>query len=194
MPDPLSMEAGMASPSRLAGGPASAGTVNPVSDAAGLTRDQWNNFLTFYRPIEDDVIKSAMQTDFTKEGNDAGTLAAAGVNASKGMLERNLRRAGGTLSAEERTAVDRRVGSTLSQSVTRAENITRRGLSETRTSLLQGIVNIGQGVQQTASAGMNSVADMAHQREVQYQQLKSATAASNMSSAATAASLLIAFV
>jgi hypothetical protein len=164
------------------------------NSAAGITRDQWQHFLDFYKPIEDEVLKSAMQTDFTTEGNKAGQTAAAGVNASRGSLARSLSRSGVALSAEERTAVSRRQQNTLTRSVAQAENTTRRGLKDSRANLLAGVVGIGRGVSNSASSGMQSVADMAAAREAQHKQQKSAASATNLSAAASAASLLISFV
>ena len=165
-----------------------------VVDSAGITRDQWENFLEFYKPIEDEVLKLAQQTDFTAEGDAAGRTAAAGVNASRGTLSRNLRRSGVSLSAEQRTGVNRRQDLSLARSVGRAENTTRRGLSDSRTNLLAQIVGIGRGVAQTASGGLQSVADMAAQRQVQFDQQKSAQRSTNTNALATAASLAIMFV
>jgi hypothetical protein len=163
-----------------------------VSTAAGITRSEWQHFLDFYRPLEDQVLDRAMQTDFTKEGNVAGQTARAGVQASSGILERNVSRSGATLTAEERSAIGRRKNISLATSAARAENTTRRGLSDSRTDLLQKVVGIGRGVANTASAGLNSVADMAAQREAEYQQGKANATSTNMSAAATAAGLLFA--
>ena len=166
---------------------------SPDSIAAGVTRDQWQHFLDFYRPIEDKVLESAMQTDFTAEGDTAGSTAASSVNASKGSLARSLSRSGVALSAEERTAVNRRQQNTLTRAVGRAENTTRRGLKDSRANLLAGVVGIGRGVSTTAQSGMQSVADLAAQRE-QYNRSASAAAHNNnVSTAASLAALLIAF-
>ena len=165
-----------------------------VTDAAGVTRDQWQHFLDFYRPIEDKTLADAMQTDFTAEGDKAGATAAAGVNASRGSLARHLSRSGVALSAEERTAVGRRSDLALAKGVGRAENTTRRGLSDSRTQLLQQIVGIGRGVSNTATSGMQSVADMAAQRKAQHTAQRASTQAANTSGAMGLASLAIAFI
>lgn len=165
-----------------------------VSDAAGITRAQWANFLETYRPVEDEVLRTAMDRDLTQEGDAAGQTAAAGVNASRGVLSRNLSRSGASLTAEERAALGRRTGSTLAKSISQAENTTRRGLREHRTDLLRGAVNIGRGVSATASGALQSVADMAAQREATYQQQRAQAHGTNASAGATAAGLLIAFV
>jgi hypothetical protein len=159
--------------------------------SARVTRDQWNHFLDTYRPVEDDVLRSAMQTDFTAQGDAAGTTAAAGVASAAGTAERNISRSGGSLTAEERAAVGRRTDLSLSKSVGRAENSTRRNLSDTRANLLAGIVGIGNGVSTTASAGLGSAADLAAQRQALGQSQATATRNSNTSTAASAAMLLI---
>lgn len=164
------------------------------TSAADITRDQWQHFLDFYKPLEDEMLKKAMQTDFTAEGDKAGATAAASVNASKGSLARSLSRSGASLSAEERTAVNRRQQNTLTRSVARAENTTRRGLKDSRANMLAEVVGIGRGVSNSASGGMQSVADMAAARESNYQRQRSQATSTNLSAAASAAALLIAFV
>lgn len=165
-----------------------------ITTSDGISRDQWQNFLDFYRPLENEMLKSAMQTDFSKEGDEAGRTAGASVSASKGTLSRNLRRVGATLTGEERTGIQRRQSSALTRSIGAAENITRRGLKESRTNMLRQIVGIGRGVAATASAGLQSVADMAAQRQSQWLNQRSATSASNAAGMASLASLAIAFV
>ena len=170
---------------------ANAGSNSPDGQAARITRDQWQHFLDTYRDVENDVIQSAMNTDFTAQGNEASATARSAVNASAGTAARNISRAGGSLSTEEQGALNRRKDLTLAKAAGRAENTTRRTLSDTRTNLLAGIVGIGNGVSNTAMSGLSSAADAAAQREMAYKQGKSATSSANMSMAASAAALLI---
>jgi len=162
--------------------------------ASSITRDQWQHFLDTYRPVEDDLIRKAMQTDFTSQGDEAGAIAGRSVASAAGAAERNIRRSGATLTAEERAAVGRRQDLTSTKTVARAENTTRRVLSDTRTNLLSSIVGIGRGVANTASAGKQSVAEMAAAREGTHISQKARTESGNLSAAASAAALLIAFV
>ncbi len=57
---------------------------SPDAVAARVTRDQWQHFLDVYRPVETDILNTAMNKDFSKQGDDAGNLATAAANASKG--------------------------------------------------------------------------------------------------------------
>jgi len=161
-----------------------------ATTAAGVTRNQWQHFLDFYRPIEDQVLKDAMQTDFTAEGDEAGRTAQAGITASVGMLERGLRRSGTNLSGEEREALGRRRDISGARAVGRAENTTRRGLKENRSNLLANIVGIGRGIQQSSQQGLQSVADMAAQREQSHQAGRTAAHATNTQAGATVAAYL----
>ena len=167
-------------------------SASPDATSARITRDQWRHFLDTYRPVENAVLASAMQTDFTDQGNEAGQTARAQVNASMGTATRNISRSGGSLTAEERGALGRRKDLSLARAAGRAENSTRRTLSDTRTNLLAGIVGIGNGVANTAMSGLSSAADMAAQREMAYKQQKAAATNSTLSTAASAAALLIA--
>lgn len=167
---------------------------NPDAIAAGVTRDQWQNFLEFYRPLEDKILKQAQQTDFTAEGDKAGATAAAGIGASRGSLARSLSRSGSSLTAEEQRAVRRRQQSSLVKAVSRAENTTRRGLKDSRGQLLAQIVGIGRGVANTATSGLQNVADLAAQREALFIQQRSQATNANLSTAASAAALAISFI
>lgn len=165
---------------------------NPDRTAAAITRAQWQHFLDIYRPVEEEALAKAMQTDFTREGDEAGQLARTAVQRSTGMLERNLRRSGATLSSEERSALRRRQNLSVSRAAAQAENTTRRGMSESRQRLLQGLVGIGRGVAQTASGGINAAADMAAGRQAEYMAQKAQARNTNLSAAASIASLIIA--
>lgn len=166
---------------------------DPDSIMAGITRDQWQHFLDTYRPVEQEVLASAMSTDFSAQGDEAGQTAKQSVAAAAGTAERNLSRAGVSLTAEERSAVGRRSDLASTRATGQAENITRRTLSDTRTNLLANLVGIGRGVAQTSTAGLNSAANLAGQREQLHQQQKTSTQNSNMSMAASAAMLMISF-
>ena len=163
------------------------------SRLAAITRDKWQHFLDFYRPIEDQVLEAAMQTDFTAEGDTAGKTAAAGVQSSRGSLARTLSRSGTSLSAEERTAVNRRHNTSLTRATARAENVTRRSLKETRTNLLAGMVGIGRGVSSTATGGLNTVADLGTARALQGRATSAQTNATNTQAGATLAAAIIAY-
>lgn len=165
---------------------------DPGTKLARITRSQWQHFLDTYRPVEQDIIERAMATDFTAQGDEAGRTAATGVAASAGTAERNIRRSGTALTPEERSALTRRRGLASAKAVGRAENTTRRTLSDARTNLLAGIVGIGNGVSTSAMSGAQSVADLAAQREASYQQGRSQTTSNNIATAASIASLIIA--
>ena len=170
------------------------GSGSPDATAAAVTRDQWQHFLDFYRPLEDQILQEAQQTDFTQEGDEAGATAASSVNASRGSLARSLSRAGTSLTAEEQRAVSRRQQGALTKAVGRAENTTRRGLKDSRAQLLGQIVGIGKGVSNTANAGLQNVADLAAQREALHQQQRAQARNSNIGTGASLAALAIAFI
>lgn len=165
-----------------------------VKTAAGVTRAQWQHFLSVYKPLEDQVLQRAMQTDFTAEGNQAGTTAVAGLASAAGTYERNLRRSGARLTSEERAALDRRQSLSRTRGQAGAENLTRRTLSTQRTDMLADIVGIGRGVARTAAGGMNTVADLEAQRAIYNEQAKAAQHSQNLSMFATAAAYGIMFL
>jgi len=171
-------------------------TVNPNAGPeqgqAALTRAQWDYFKEFYRPLEEQVLAEAMRTNFSEEADTAGGLASAASRTARGTLARNIRRStGGSLSAEERRAVDRRSSIARTSDVARAENTTRRSLADSRQSMLADAIGIGRGVQQTASSGLASAANMATSRELQYQQQQAAYQNQMMQGLGSAAALAI---
>jgi hypothetical protein len=161
---------------------------------AAITRDQWEHFKEFYRPIEQAALEKAQQTDFTTEGDEAGATARAGVTSSRGTLARSLSRVGATLTAEEKSAVERRHRSSLTKSVARAENTTRRGLSDSRTNLLASLVGIGRGVANTATRGLNTANDLAAAREMEINRQEAANQASRTQTGATILGGILALV
>lgn len=159
-----------------------------------ITRNQWQHFLDFYRPLEDEVLRKAMQTDFSAEGDVAGQTAAQGVRASRGTLARQLSRSGVSLTAEEQAAVSRRQGVNLATAVSRAENTTRRGLSASREELLARVVGIGRQVARTASAGLQSADDLKAGRDRALINARSGVKQGNIAAGSTLAALAIAFI
>lgn len=172
----------------------SSGASGSATTIADVTRQEWQRFLEFYRPLEEEVLAKATQTDFTTEGNIASETAANSIKASQGTLARRLRSQGVELSADERAALNRRVGTTLTRSRARAENTTRRNLSDERTNILADIVGIGRGVAQSARGGLNTAADMEAQRNQAYAIDKAQYQGQLLSGLGTAASLAIAFL
>ena len=169
-------------------------TGSAESQHTQMTRDQWQWFLDTYKPVETDVLASAMSTDFSAQGDKAGQTAKQSIATAAGTAERNMGRAGATLTAEERSAVGRRRNLRSGRAVGSAENSTRRVLSDTRINLLSQLTGIGHNVANTAMAGMSSAAGMEAQRESSHLQQQSATRSGNLSMAASAAALMIAFV
>jgi hypothetical protein len=159
--------------------------------SANITRSQWNNFLEVYRPVEEDILKRAMQTDFSQEGDEAGQDAASGVRSSQGMLARNMSRLGTSMTPEQAAAVRRRANLNMGRAVGQAENTTRRTMSDTRTNLLAGLVGVGRQVATGSSAGINSAANNAASTEMMLNQGKANAQNTNLASGAALAAALM---
>lgn len=159
--------------------------------SAEITRSQWQNFLDTYRPTEQAFLEQAMQTDFQKEGDEAGLDAARGVRASRGMLARQMSRLGTRMTAEEAAAVRRRASLAETRAVGRAENTTRRTLSDTRTNMLAAAVGLGRQVATGAAGGISSAANNAAATESMLRQGAAQASATNTSAATALATALI---
>ena len=153
---------------------------------ASITRDQWQNFLDVYRPVEEELLRKATQTDFSAEGDEAGQDARAGAAAGRGMLARNLSRLGTRMTPEQAEAVRRRSQLAESKGVAGAENTTRRNLYDSRNNLLAGLVSVGQQAARGASAGFNAAANNAAGQEMALEQGKAAARNTNMAMGASA--------
>jgi hypothetical protein len=161
------------------------------SRSAQLTRSQWQHFLDVYRPVEQDLLRQAMQTDFSKEGDEAGQMAAASLRSSQGTLSRNLSRVGASMTPEEAAAVRRRANLSMGRATAGAENTARRTLSDTRTNLLRGIVGIGRGVATSATGGIQNAADNAAQQEMALAQGRQNAQNTTLAAGASLAAALI---
>jgi hypothetical protein len=184
MPDPLG----------LFGGGSNEGSIRRQElegKAAAITRSQWDHFLEVYRPVEEDILKRAMQTDFSKEGDEAGQDAAAGVRSSQGMLARNMSRLGTSMTPEQAAAVRRRANLNMGRAVGQAENTTRRTMSDTRGNLLAGLVGVGRQVATGSVAGINQAANNAASTEMMLNQGKANAQNTNLASASALAAALI---
>jgi hypothetical protein len=170
------------------------GSSGPATTAADVTRQQWAHFVETYKPLEEEILGRAMQTDFSLEGDMAGQTARSSLSSAAGTFERNLRRSGATLTGEERAALNRRRETSRTRASAGAENVTRRTMSETRTNLLANMVGIGKGVAGSARGGLNAVADLEAQRAVFNEQGKTAARNQNLSTAASLAAMAIMFM
>lgn len=158
---------------------------------AAITRSQWQNFLQNYRPVEEDLIARAMQTDFSAEGDEAGQTARVAAATGRGMLARNMSRLGTRMTAEQADAVRRRSQLGESKAVAGAENATRRTLYDSRGNLLAGLVNVGRQAASGVQAGYGAMANNAASTEMMLNQGAAAANSTNMSMAMSLASLMI---
>lgn len=157
---------------------------------SNFTRSQWQHWMDSYQPMEQDLLNRAMQTDFSKEGDEAGQDAAAGVRASQGMLARNMSRMGSSMTPEQAAAVRRRSNLDMTKATGQAENTTRRTLSDTRTNLLVGLSNVGRQVAAGAMSGYQSAAGNAANTEMMLNQSRANANAQNMQTVMSLASLM----
>ena len=150
---------------------------DPEKTFAQITRNQYLDFMREYSGFEDDLIKRS-QTD-TSLVDQAREDAAMAPALATGITERNTQRYGLGLTPTQISQRRKNIqlGSTLGgiQSVADA----RLGQQQLNKGILADLINIGQGVNQSAISTMGSAAQNAANRRVAYSRDR-ASAKANM--------------
>lgn len=104
---------------------------------ADLTRQQWQNYVSAYMPIENKIINYAMDTT---EPQQAAQTASADVQAAyaaqQGATQRKLQGLGVTLSPEEQAASQRQTGLSQALADVNAQNVARAQTTAMQQSIL----------------------------------------------------------
>jgi hypothetical protein len=104
---------------------------------AALTRQQWDDYLSYYVPVENELIQYATDPDVVKNAvMNARTDVAQSFDAQVGADERRRRGLGVTLEADEQRAVDRSSSLARSLADVSAANLTTERVRDRQQSLL----------------------------------------------------------
>lgn len=107
------------------------------STFAALTRQQWDDYLRNYVPVENELIRYA--TDPNAVGDaimNARTAVDQSFDAQAGIQERQLRGLGVTLRGDEQRAVERSTGLARSLADVTAANVTGERVRDRQQALL----------------------------------------------------------
>ena len=179
-------------------GGASIGNLPTVSDPekayAGLTRQEYLDYVNNYRSFEEKLINKA-QTDTSlidQARQDVGV--AQGLTA--GVANRNAQRYGVALTPAQVQQQQLRLQRANTLGGVQAINDARLAQRESNMALLSDLINIGQGVNRASQSQLGSAAADATARNNAYTQAKAASKAntySTIGSLAQAAILFTAF-
>lgn len=129
---------GIPSPKTLGlGGSGGGGGQSASQTFADLTRQQWDDYLTNFVPLENTIIKYA--TDPMTVQNavaEARSDVAGAFDAQAGINQRRLSGLGVTLNADEQRASDRSLGLQRSLADVTAANITTERVTDRQKALL----------------------------------------------------------
>lgn len=141
---------------------------DPEETFAQITRGEYQDFVRDFGAFEDELIHRA-QTDTTlvdQAKEDRGIAA----NVAAGVAKRNAERyGGGSLTQAQINEQKRALGRSSTLGGVQSVNDARLAQRDLNQSLLAGLIDIGQGVNQTSQAGLADAAANASQLDQQYQ-------------------------
>jgi hypothetical protein len=141
---------------------------DPEETFAQITRSEYQDFVRDYGGFEDELIHRA-QTDTSlvdQAKEDRGI--AAGV--AEGVARRNAERyGGGSMTQAQINEQKRALGRSSTLGGVQSVNDSRLAQRDLNQSLLAGLIDIGQGVNQTSQAGLADAAANASALDQQYQ-------------------------
>lgn len=140
---------------------------DPEETFAQITRGEYQDFVRGFGAFEDELIDRA-QTDTTlvdQAKEDRGIAA----DVAAGVARRNAERyGGGALTQAQLNEQKRALGRSSTLGGVQSVNDARLAQRDLNQSLLAGLIDIGQGVNQTSQAGLADAAANASQLDQQY--------------------------
>jgi len=161
------------------------------TDLATITRDDYQNYLDTYAPVEDEVIRLGGEPNREEIKREAIEDAKKATSVAKGITQRNLERYGAELTPAQRRELNREQARTGTLGEVSAQNFaTRDAMSEQLKYLGLG-ANIGvnaktQGLKLLGSSAVNE-----GNRQAAYNQSKAQARATNTQAIGTIAALAI---
>jgi hypothetical protein len=153
----------------------SSSAANRATDAArsaqdrqfALAEDQWDNWKTNYKPLEENLIRSVNAYDTTERRDAAASEAIAGQQAASDGAQRQLGEAlnerGVDPSEGQYQASMRDIAIRGAANAANAGNMARRAVEDTGFNRMAGLAAMGRGLQQSAAAGFGNAANGAMQ-------------------------------
>lgn len=161
---------------------------NTKSDRlAEISREQYDDYLTRFRPVENKLIDSIGSKKLMQDGLDGVSRNAD--TAGRVMTESGNMRAGrtGGMSAEQRKAADERMELGLATSKVGGQNAVRTNIQDRDRENLSSLVNNGTGVRSLANSSFSTAARMEGNRNSTNSQIAASNTAGRWGLAGTAA-------
>lgn len=154
---------------------------------AKISREQYDDYLTRFRPTEDKMISSINNKELMGEGLDR--VSANARTAGNTMSESAAMRAGrtGGMSAEQRTALDKKMELGLSATEVGGRNVVRDRIKDRDNQNLASLVDTGIGVRGLSDSMLTQSANMEANRNSTNTNIAASNTAGRWGVAGTAA-------
>lgn len=158
----------------------------------GITREQYNDWVTSYVPHENDHI-GRLQDDqyYAGQVREAGVQAGRGFDIGQGSLERNLSRYGVNLNPDQQRVLDRIRKFGRDEAVVHAKNTARDRYEDLRLGGLNTVANLAQAQAADAAGIASNVAAADAQRKATNDQIKAQSRQAALGAVSTAATLAV---
>lgn len=156
---------------------------------ATIAREQYDDYLTRFRPVEDKMISTINNRELAQEGLDR--VSANARTSSNVMTESAAMRAGrtGGMSSEQRTAFDKKMALGLSATEVGGQNSVRSYIDDRDNQNLSALVDNGIGVRNLSNSMLSQAANMEGQRNMTNTNIAASNTAGRWSAAGTVAAV-----
>lgn len=145
---------------------------DPEATYAGITRQDYENYVRDFRAFEEDLIDTKDDTSLVDQ---ASVDAANQARIAREIQQRNIERYGGAgLTAVQRQEQAKAMNLGAATNLTGLLNNARIGQREINQATLADLINIGQGVNRNALQGLGDASSMAANKRNAYNSAKAA--------------------
>lgn len=158
--------------------------------SAALTREQYNDFLRRFRPVENYALKQVDNNEALGE-RVRTNIATAGEAFDRGVGQtgREMARYGIQITPDKRRAMERVNAHNKTLTLASAGNNTRDAAETRDVNMYTNLVNMGRGISADAGAMLGSATGMEASRNATNQQLKAQENANEMQGLGTVAGI-----
>lgn len=156
---------------------------DPSKTLASISDREMERFQFFYRPVQQDVIRSLQDTSIV---DDARRDLSSAFEGRQARTEREMRRFGLTADPATRAYMDQNAAMDRSLHTDSTMNEARLEQKERNDGLRRSLIDIGRGYSDISQSGLADAASNQAQRDAANRQAKAAGKAQNYQLAATA--------
>jgi len=161
------------------------------TDLATITRDDYQNYLDTFAPIEDEVLRLSAKPNRDELRRQATEDARRAIDVSKGITQRNLERYGAELTPAQRRELNKEQARAGTLGEISAQNFATRDAMANQLRNLGLSANIGVNAKTQGLKLLGSSAVSEGNRQAAYNQAKTQASATNRQAIGTIAALAI---